>query len=305
VKKAGYIAIVGRPNAGKSTFLNQFLGENLSITTHKAQTTRDKILGVFTEDNLQIIFLDSPGLHIRKKEINLFMIKEAISAIKEADVVLLFVEYNHQKKIDVVEEKIIEHISKREKPIILILNKIDKFKNPMELMEAINFWNKQGKFDDIIPISSLKGFNKKLLIKDFKKYIPEHPFYYPEDYLTDKDERFTIAELIREQILLMINEEIPYDTAVRVEKFATIDGKLHLEVTVILARESQKRVVIGSKGEMLQKIKDRASKTITEALNKDVHLRLFVRVEKNWNKIGKKMEEFGYKNSINIDNFLK
>ena len=305
MKKAGYIAIVGRPNAGKSTFLNQFLGENLSITTHKAQTTRDKILGVFTEDNLQIIFLDSPGLHIRKKEINLFMIKEAISAIKEADVVLLFVEYNHQKKIDVVEEKIIEHISKREKPIILILNKIDKFKNPMELMEAINFWNKQGKFDDIIPISSLKGFNKKLLIKDFKKYIPEHPFYYPEDYLTDKDERFTIAELIREQILLMINEEIPYDTAVRVEKFATIDGKLHLEVTVILARESQKRVVIGSKGEMLQKIKDRASKTITEALNKDVHLRLFVRVEKNWNKIGKKMEEFGYKNSINIDNFLK
>ena len=305
MRKAGYIAIVGRPNAGKSTFLNQFLGEQLSITTHKAQTTRDKILGVFTENVLQIIFLDSPGLHIRKKEINVFMIKEAISAIKEADLVLLFVEYNHQKKIDIVEKKIIEHISKREKPIVLILNKIDKFKNPLELMEAINFWNEQGDFKDIIPISSLKGFNKKLLIRDFEKYIPEHPFYYPEDFLTDKDERFTISELVREQVLLMINEEIPYDTAVRVEKFATIEKKLHLEVTIVLARESQKRVVIGSKGSMLQKIKERAAKKIEDALEIDVHLRLFVRIEKNWSKIGKKMESFGYTNDTNVDDFLK
>ncbi len=304
--KAGYVAIIGRPNAGKSTFLNQFLNERISIITHKAQTTRDKILGVFTEDDLQMIFLDSPGLHILNKEINMFMIKEALSAITEANLVLLFVSYRkNQNKIDPIEEKIIKYIQDRKKPIILMLNKVDRLNSPAELMEGIAFWKKQGDFEEIIPISALKGFNKKLLIKDFKKYIPEHPFYYPEDYLTDKDDRFTISELIREQILLMTNEEIPYDTAVQVEKYAIIEEKLHLEVTIILARESQKRIIIGHKGRMLQMIKERANKNIEEILKKDVHLRLFVKVNKDWSKIGKKMEHIGYTNTINIDEFLK
>jgi len=304
--KAGYVAIIGRPNAGKSTFLNQFLNERISIITHKAQTTRDKILGVFTEDDLQMIFLDSPGLHILNKEINMFMIKEALSAITEANLVLLFVSYRkNQNKIDPIEEKIIKYIEDRKKPIILMLNKVDRLNSPAELMEGIAFWQKQGDFEEIIPISALKGFNKKLLIKDFKKYIPEHPFYYPEDYLTDKDDRFTISELIREQILLMTNEEIPYDTAVQVEKYAIIEEKLHLEVTIILARESQKRIIIGHKGRMLQMIKERANKNIEEILKKSVHLRLFVKVNKDWSKIGKKMEHIGYTNTINIDEFLK
>ena len=303
MEKSGYIAVVGKPNVGKSTFINYFLGETISIITRKAQTTRDKILGVYTQDNIQIIFLDSPGIHISKKEINLFMLKEAISAIKDADLVLLLVEYG--KRNDEINQKIIDYLENKKIPKILIINKIDKVKNPIQIIEEIEYWKSKASFNEIIPLSAHKGFNKKLLIKEFEKYIPIHPFYYPQDYLTDKDERFIVSELIREQILLLTHEEIPYDTAVIIEKFSTIKNMINIDATIILARESQKRVILGSKGRMIKKIRENSVSKIEKVLSKKVNLKLFVKIDKNWSSINEKIEKFGYSNKTDLNDFLK
>jgi len=303
MKKSGYIAIIGKPNVGKSTFINSFFGETISITTRKAQTTRDKILAVYTDKETQIIFLDSPGIHISKKEINQFMLKEAISAINDADLVLFLVEHT-SSKLDIVNKKILDYTNSKKKPTILLINKIDKYKSPAMVMEAISFWQQQGKFDEIIPISAVKGFNKALLLKDFRKFLPEHPFYYPEDYLTDKDERFIVSELVREQILLLTHEEIPYDSAVVVEKFLNIENKVTIDATIVLARESQKRVILGNKGSMIQKIRENSQDNIRRVLNKSVKLNLFVKIDKNWSTINEKIEKLGYNNKTDLNDFL-
>ena len=303
MKKSGYIAIIGKPNVGKSTFINSFFGETISIITRKAQTTRDKILAVYTDDDTQIIFLDSPGIHISKKEINQFMLKEAISAINDADLVLFLIEHNNST-IDKVNKKILDYTLSKKKPMILLINKIDKYKNPAMVMEAIQFWQKQADFDEIIPISAFKGFNKKLLLRDFRKYLPEHPFYYPSDYLTDKDERFIVSELIREQILLLTHEEIPYDSAVIIEKFLEIEGKVTIDATIVLARESQKRVILGNKGSMIQKIRENSQENIIKVLNKKIKLKIFVKIDKNWSTINEKIEKLGYNNKTDLNDFL-
>lgn len=306
MNRSAFVAVVGVPNVGKSTFINKFLEQEVSISTHKAQTTRDKIIGVFTKDDIQIVFLDSPGLHIIDKEINLFMLKESISAIDDADLVLFMVEYKtNNKNLNEIEEKILKYCFDKKKKVVLIINKLDKAGSPKEFIEAFNFYKSMNKFIEVIPLSSLKGFNRDILIKDLKKYIPKHPFYYPEDYLSDKNDRFMVSELIREQILLLTNEEVPYDTAVEIEKYSSKDEVLDLDINIILSRESQKRIIIGKKGSMLQKIKERSIERIKETLFSDVKLRLFVKVDKNWNKSSKKLEKFGYKNDINIDSILK
>ncbi len=301
--KSGYIAIIGKPNVGKSTFINSFMGETISIITRKAQTTRDKILAVYTDKDTQIIFLDSPGIHISKKEINQFMLKEAISAIKDADLVLFLVEY-HNSQMDHVNKKILDYTLSKNKPVILLINKIDKYKSPVKMLEAIDFWKKQADFSEIIPISAFKGFNRKLLLKEFRKYLPEHPFYYPEDYLTDKDERFIVSELIREQILLLTHEEIPYDSAVVIDKFLNIDGKITIDATIVLARESQKRVILGNKGSMIKKIRENAQENAVNVLNKNIKLNIFVKIDKNWSTVNEKIEKLGYSNQTDLSDFL-
>ncbi len=301
--KSGYIAIIGKPNVGKSTFINAFIGETISIITRKAQTTRDKILAVYTDENTQIIFLDSPGIHISKKEINQFMLKEAISAIKDADLVLFLVEYNNSQ-MDKVNKKILDYTLSKNKPIILLINKIDKYKTPVKMLEAIDFWKKQADFNEIIPISAFKGFNQKLLLKEFKKYLPEHPFYYPTDFLTDKDERFIISELIREQILLLTHEEIPYDSAVVIDKFLNIENNITVDATIVLARESQKRVILGSKGTMIKKIRENAQENAINILNKNIKLKIFVKIDKNWSTVNEKIEKLGYSNKTDLSDFL-
>ena len=301
--KSGYIAIIGKPNVGKSTFINSFLGGTVSIITRKAQTTRDKILAVYTDENTQIIFLDSPGIHLSSKEINKFMLKEAVSAIKDADLILFLVEY-HDNKIDEINKKISNYITSKNKPVILLINKIDKFSNPQKIIKAIEFWKTQGNFNEIIPISAFKGFNRKLLIKEFRKYLPIHPFYYPKDFLTDKDERFIVSELIREQILLLTHEEIPYDTAVIIDKFNIIKNKIFINASVILARESQKRVILGYKGSMIKKIRENSTENIKKVLNKEIKLDIFVKVDRNWSSINEKIEKLGYSNNTDLNDFL-
>jgi GTP-binding protein Era len=301
--KSGYVAIIGKPNVGKSTFINAFIGETISIITRKAQTTRDKILAVYTDEDTQIIFLDSPGIHISQKEINQFMLKEAISAIKDADLVLFLVEYNNSQ-MDKVNKKILDYIFSGKKPIILLINKIDKYKSPAKVLEAIDFWKKQADFDEIIPISAFKGFNQKLLLKEFKKYLPQHPFYYPIDFLTDKDERFIVSELIREQILLLTHEEIPYDSAVVIDKFLNIENKVTIDATIVLARESQKRVILGNKGSMIKKIRENAQEKAMAVLGRSVKLKLFVKIDKNWSTVNEKIEKLGYSNQTDLSDFL-
>jgi GTP-binding protein Era len=303
MKKSGYIAIIGKPNVGKSTFINSFFGETISIATRKAQTTRDKILAVYTNDDTQIIFLDSPGIHISSKGINQFMLKEAISAIKDADLVLFLVEYNNSN-MDKINQKILDYTISKNKPIILLINKIDTYSSPTKVLEAIDFWNKFAKFDEIIPISSIKGFNKELLLRDFRKYLPEHPFFYPKDYLTDKDDRFIISELIREQILLLTHEEIPYDSAVVIEKFLIIGEKVIIDADIVLARESQKRVVLGSNGSMIKKIRENSQENAKKVLNKNVKLNIFIKIDKNWSDINEKIEKLGYSNKTDLNDFL-
>lgn len=301
--KSGYIAIIGKPNVGKSTFINAFIGETISIITRKAQTTRDKILAVYTDEDTQIIFLDSPGIHISKKEINQFMLKEAISAIKDADLVLFLVKYNNSQ-MDKVNKKILDYTLSKNKPIILLINKIDKYKTPVKMLEAIDFWKKQANFNEIIPISAFKGFNQKLLLKEFKRYLPEHPFYYPTDFLTDKDERFIVSELIREQILLLTHEEIPYDSAVVIDKFLNIENNVTVDATIVLARESQKRVILGSKGSMIKKIRENAQENAINVLNKNIKLKIFVKIDKNWSSVNEKIEKLGYSNQTDLNDFL-
>jgi len=301
--KSGYIAIIGKPNVGKSTFINAFMGETISIITRKAQTTRDKILAVYTNENTQIVFLDSPGIHLSKKEINQFMLKEAISAIKDADLVLFLVEYNNSE-LDKVNKKILEYILSKNKPVILLINKIDKYKTPVKMLEAIEFWKTQANFSEIIPISAFKGFNQKLLLKEFRRYLPEHPFYYPSDFLTDKDERFIVSELIREQILLLTHEEIPYDSAVVIDKFLNIENRVTIDATIVLARESQKRVILGNKGSMIKKIRENSQENAKNVLNKNIKLNIFVKIDKNWSTTNEKIEKLGYSNKTDLNDFL-
>ncbi len=303
MKKSGYISVIGKPNVGKSTFINSFFGETISITTHKAQTTRDKVLAVYTDEDTQMIFLDSPGIHLSKKEINKFMLKEAISAIKDSDLVLFLVEYSSQK-IDEINKKILDYVISKNKPVILLINKIDYFKSPVKVIEAIKFWEKEANFSEIIPVSAVKGFNKKLLVKEFRKYLPNHPFYYPKDFLTDKNERFIVSELIREQILLLTHEEIPYDTAVVIDKFLNIENKVIIDATIILARESQKRVVLGNKGSMIKKIRENSQQKAIDVLNKQVKLNVFVKIDKNWSSINEKIEKLGYQNNTELSEFF-
>lgn len=299
--QSGYVAIIGRPNVGKSTLLNQLLGEVVSITTHKAQTTRDKILGVFTQDDLQLIFLDSPGIHQSQKTFNLFMVAEALSAVADADLILFLVEYQKEPVVSNIEKRILEYISKRKQPVILIINKIDQTKGPHELMAQLSFWKEQGDFAEIIPLSALKGFDQKMLVRDFRKYIPKHPFYFPDDFLTDRNDRFTAGEMIREQVLLQTHQEIPYETAIEIDRYAEINEKLEIEASIIVSRKSQKMVVLGEKGQMIKQIGIAARLELEKVFGVSVYLKLFVKVEQNWHKKLDTLEKVGYKSHSEND----
>lgn len=291
--KSGYIAIVGAPNAGKSTLLNRLLGEKISITSKKPQTTRNRILGVMHRPGAQMVFIDTPGIFKAKDTLNLRIVDTALSTIDEADVMLFVVDAANPDPTS--EYFLAKQLQKQQRPVIVALNKIDRI-NKTELLAVIQKWSTEHYFEVIIPISATEGTQIKQLITVMENMLPSGPPYFPEDALTDLSERFIAAEMIRETIFRLTGEEIPYATAVTVDTFKEEKGGklVKIEATIHLERGSQKGIIIGKEGSKLKRIGIESRKKIEQMLETKVFLKLFVRVQKNWRKDTRALRKFGY-----------
>lgn len=289
--KSGFVALIGRPNVGKSTLLNYLVGQKVAIMSPQPQTTRNKISGIYTYDQEQIVFIDTPGIHKPKNKLDDFMDKSSYSALDEVDVVLFMVEPEPAGKGD---QYIAELLKKIKKPVFLVINKIDKV-HPDELLSIIDSYKNLGDFAEIVPISASQGNNVSELIKTIAKYLPEGPQFYDADQLTDRPEYFIVAELIREQVLKLTHEEVPHATAVVVDRMRDHEGgKLQVEATIYVERPGQKGIIIGRKGQMLKQIGIAARQEIEALLGEKVNLRLWVKVQKNWRSDPAFLKSIGY-----------
>ena len=291
--KSGYVAIVGAPNAGKSTLLNRLLGEKISITSKKPQTTRNRILGVLHRPDAQMVFMDTPGIFKAKDTLNLRIVDEALAAIDEADLILFVLDAAHPDPTS--EFFLAKRLQKQERPVIVALNKIDRI-NKADLLAVIQKWSTEYYFEVIIPISATEGTQIEQLTTAMQNMLPSGPPYFPEDALTTLSERFIAAEMIRESIFRLTGEEIPYATAVTVDTFKEEKkGKLvKIEATIHLERGSQKGIIIGKDGNKLKRIGIESRKKIEQMLETKVFLKLFVRVQKNWRRDTRALRKFGY-----------
>ena len=293
--KSGFVAIVGRPNVGKSTFMNYVLGQKIAIMSDKAQTTRNKIQGVYTKDDAQIVFLDTPGIHKPKHELGEFMVKSAYSALKEVDAVLFMV--NVSEKRGPGDDFIIEKLKGIKTPIFLVLNKIDLV-TPEVLLERVESYKDALDFAGVFPISVLQSNNVNELMEGLINALPEGPQYYPADQITDHPEYFVVSELIREKILQLTQEEIPHSVAVTVDKMQKDEfDKVHVYANIIVERKSQKGIIIGKGGRLLKEIGTRARRDIQQLLGNKVYLELWVKVEKDWRKRKSNLQEYGYRDT--------
>ena len=293
--KSGFVAIVGRPNVGKSTFMNYVLGQKIAIMSDKAQTTRNKIQGVYTKDDAQIVFLDTPGIHKPKHELGEFMVKSAYSALKEVDAVLFMV--NVSEKRGPGDDFIIEKLKGIKTPIFLVLNKIDLV-TPEVLLERVESYKDALDFAGVFPNSVLQGNNVNELMEGLINALPEGPQYYPADQITDHPEYFVVSELIREKILQLTQEEIPHSVAVTVDKMQKDEfDKVHVYANIIVERKSQKGIIIGKGGRLLKEIGTRARRDIQQLLGNKVYLELWVKVEKDWRKRKSNLQEYGYRDT--------
>ncbi|MDQ0156342.1 GTPase Era [Robertmurraya andreesenii] len=292
--KSGFISIIGRPNVGKSTFLNRVIGQKIAIMSDKPQTTRNKVQGVLTTNDAQLIFIDTPGIHKPKHKLGDFMMKVAQNTLKEVDIVLFMV--NAVEGYGRGEEFIIEKFKSVKTPIFLVINKIDQIP-PDELFSIIESYKEKHDFAEIIPISALEGNNVERLLEQIKKYLPEGPQYYPADQVTDHPERFIVSELIREKALHLTREEIPHSLAVVIEKMERLEEKdvVHVMATVIVERDSQKGIIIGKQGSMLKEIGKRARVDIENLLGSKVFLELWVKVQKDWRNKMSQLRDFGFR----------
>ncbi len=287
-KKSGFVAIVGKPNAGKSTLLNAVLGYNLSIVTPKPQTTRNKIFGIYTKNNVQIVFVDTPGILKPRYKLQAFMKKEIESSFIEADIIILVIDVSDYDPESL--EEVYSRYGKEfsEHKIFCVLSKIDLVKKETVLL-VINDVSKKFKFDEIIPISAKTGFNVAELMITIEKYIPEHDFYFEGDIIASQPEKFFVAEIIRAQVLRMYQDEVPFSAYVEIDEFKEREkGKDYIRASIVLEKESQKPIVIGKQGAMIKSLGERSRKNIEEFTGKPVFLELFVKIRKNW----KNDEEF-------------
>ncbi len=293
-KKSGFAALIGRPNVGKSTLLNEMLGQKIAIMSDKPQTTRNRIQGVFTEERGQVVFIDTPGIHKPKHRLGDFMTKVAQTTLREVDVVLFLVDAKEGRGRG--DDFIIERLKNLETPVFLVVNKIDEI-HPDKLFEIIDDYRKLFDFTEVIPISALKGNNISTLIDQVFKYMEEGPQYYPEDQVTDHPERFLMSEMIREKVLHLTHEEVPHSIAVDIEQInrRKENAAVHVGAVIIVERSSQKGIIIGKQGKMLKEIGRKAREDIEALLGSKVFLELWVKVEKDWRNKGKYLKEFGYR----------
>ncbi|MGE7090849.1 GTPase Era [Lysinibacillus sp. NPDC048646] len=293
--KSGFISIIGRPNVGKSTFLNRVIGQKIAIMSDKPQTTRNKVQGVLTTDDSQMIFIDTPGIHKPKHKLGDFMLKVSKNTLREVDVIMFMV--NAEQKLGKGDEFILELLEGNPTPVFLIINKIDQV-HPDALMGIIDSYKERYDFAEIVPISALKGNNVENLLATLTKYLPEGPQYYPADQVTDHPERFIISELIREKVLHLTREEIPHSIAVVIDKIRRDEeneGKIRVAATIIVERDSQKGIVIGKRGALLKEVGIRARKDIEMLLGSKVYLELWVKVQKDWRNKSTHLRDFGFR----------
>lgn len=290
--KSGFITIIGRPNVGKSTFLNRVIGEKIAIMSDKAQTTRNTIQAVLTDDEAQIVFIDTPGIHKPKHKLGDFMVKIAENTLNEVDVILFMI--NAAEGYGRGDQFIIDRLATINKPVYLIINKIDQV-HPDQLFDLIVEYKDKYLFKEIVPISALEGNNVDHLLSVIKDNLAEGPKYYPDDHITDHPERFIISEFIREKALQLTKEEIPHSLAVVIDKIERQEGeKVQIHATIIIERDSQKGIIIGKQGSMLKKIGIQARKDIERLLGSKVYLNLWVKVQKNWRNRDHYLHEYGY-----------
>ncbi|OZM57736.1 GTPase Era [Lottiidibacillus patelloidae] len=291
--KSGFISIIGRPNVGKSTLLNNVIGQKIAIMSDKAQTTRNKIQGVYTDDNAQMVFIDTPGIHKPKHKLGDFMMKTALNTLNEVDVVLFVV--NATEGFGKGEEFIVERLANINNPVFLVINKIDQI-HPDKILSIIDDYKGHYDFAEIIPISALQGNNVNTLLTQIQKYIPEGPQYYPADQVTDHPERFIVAELIREKVLHMTREEIPHSIAVVTDSMEKRDtgNAVYIQATIIVERSSQKGIIIGKQGSMLKEVGKRARHDIEKLLGSKVFLELWVKVQKDWRNKMIHLRDYGF-----------
>ena len=291
---SGFIAIIGPPNIGKSTLLNRLLGEKIAITSPKPQTTRNRILGIYNGEGYQMVFIDTPGIHKTKSLFHKSMVESAKASLEEVDIILLMLGFgmdNHKNEIG----SIIRLLKKTNKPTILVINKIDLIKKE-DLLPIIDLYDKLRCFDSIIPISALYGDGLETLKKELKKRLRPGPQFYPSDMITDKSRGFLMAEIIREKIYYKAREELPYCSAVVIEGLEEDPGKnlLVIRAVVYVEKESQKKIIIGKKGEMIKEIGKNARIEMERMFSKKVYLEIFVKVEKNWTRDVKLLQRLGY-----------
>ncbi|MFD0863591.1 GTPase Era [Sungkyunkwania multivorans] len=288
--KAGFVNIIGNPNVGKSTLMNAFIGEKLSIITSKAQTTRHRIFGIVNGDDFQVVFSDTPGIIKPAYELQESMMDFVKSAFEDADVLLYMVEIGEK---DLKDEAFFNKITNTKIPVLLLLNKIDRSNQEM-LEQQMQFWKEKVPNAEVYPISALENFNVGTIFNRILELLPESPPFYPKDQLTDKPERFFVNEAIREKILLNYKKEIPYAVEVDTEEFFEEENIIRIRSIIMVERDTQKGIIIGHKGAALKKVGIQARKDLEKFFGKQIHLELYVKVNKNWRSNANQLKRFGY-----------
>ena len=288
--KAGFVNIVGNPNVGKSTLMNQLVGERISIATFKAQTTRHRIMGIINTDDMQIVFSDTPGVLKPNYKLQESMLAFSESALADADVLLYVTDVveNPEKNMDFLEK-----VQKMTIPVLLLINKIDE-SDQKQLGDIVEKWHSLLPNAEILPISAKNKFGVDILMKRIKELLPESPAFFDKDQLTDKPARFFVSEIIREKILLYYDKEVPYSVEVVVERFKEDDRQIHINAVIYVERDSQKGIIIGHQGTALKKVSTEARKTLEKFFDKHIYLEIFVKVDKDWRSSKKELDNFGY-----------
>ncbi len=288
--KAGFVNIVGNPNVGKSTLMNQLVGERISIATFKAQTTRHRIMGIVNTDDMQIVFSDTPGVLKPNYKMQEMMLAFSESALADADVLLYVTDVieNPEKNMEFLEK-----VKKMQIPVLLLINKIDQ-SDPKKLGDIVDKWHSLLPNAEILPISAKNKFGTDMLLKRIKELLPESPAFFDKDQLTDKPARFFVSEIIREKILLYYDKEIPYSVEVRVERFKEDEKRIHINAVIYVERDSQKGIIIGHQGIALKKVNTESRKALEKFFDKKIFLETFVKVDKDWRSSQRELDAFGY-----------
>ena len=291
-QRCGFVAIVGRPNVGKSTLLNKLLGQKISITCRKPQTTRHQIIGVKTEEDVQAVYVDTPGLHLNKdKALNRFMNKTAASALDGVDVVVFIIDRTAWTE---EEDYVLEKVKRSGIPTILAVNKVDWLEDKSTLLPFLQDISSKHDFGEIIPLSAKTGRQVDVLEENVEKLLPHSPHIYPEDQLTDRSSRFLSAEIVREKVMRQMGEEVPYQMTVMIERFKVIKGLIHIDATIYVEKDGQKRILIGNKGDCIKQIGIDARRDMESLFDNQVVLKLWVKIKSGWSDDERALQSLGY-----------